>query len=126
MSRGATAVTFVDKSNNAIKIITQNCELLSLRSDTRILRLDVFQALRRFTRNQEKFDLIFADPPYHAMLFAKLLQALDSQYLLSPNGMIVIEHSFRNTPFVNFETLQLLKTKNSGETAFSIFCNRGD
>ncbi|MEG1501897.1 MAG: RsmD family RNA methyltransferase [Synergistaceae bacterium] len=56
--------------------------------------LDVRRALSKFLKNGEMFDVIFADPPYGlgwGKEFPSLIEK--NAELLSPNGVIVFEHS---------------------------------
>lgn len=59
LSRGAAAVTFVDQDKKSAEIIRQNLALTKLNGI--IKQTDAFSFLQH---QQEKFDLIFADPPY--------------------------------------------------------------
>ncbi len=58
-SRGATALTIVEKDNQMLDFIKQNIELLKI-ENVQILRMDVFQYLNTCT---QQFDFIFADLP---------------------------------------------------------------
>jgi len=124
LSRGASSATFIDNSSLAIRTISANCKLLALDEKCRIVRLDVFRALSQFIQGNESFDLVLADPPYEKMLTSKLLQIFDSASVLMPGGILVIEHSAKDTPTMNLCHLQCIKTKKIGETAFSFYENR--
>lgn len=59
LSRGATSVTFVDQDKKSAEVIRQN--LFLTKFSGQIKQQDVITYLHR---EREKFDLIFADPPY--------------------------------------------------------------
>ena len=63
LSRGASHVTFVEKDRIAAKIISQNIKMLQLESQTTLIRTSVNNWLE--TSEIAKFDIIFADPPFH-------------------------------------------------------------
>lgn len=60
LSRGASSCVFVDESHQAVKIIRQNLETTRL-SGGRVMQSDVLSFLKK---DQQRYDLIFADPPY--------------------------------------------------------------
>ena len=58
LSRGASEVTFVDID---VRTVTGNVELVGAGDAADIIRYD---ALRYLKRANERFDIVFADPPY--------------------------------------------------------------
>src|SRR5687767_9709575 len=65
LSRGASAVFSVEKSNRHSAMIRQNLEASGLPADQHELRTqDVFTAIHQFADMGRTFDLIMADPPF--------------------------------------------------------------
>jgi 16S rRNA (guanine(966)-N(2))-methyltransferase RsmD len=60
LSRGACSCVFVDESHQATKVIRQNLETTRL-SGGRVIQSEVLSFLKK---DQQRYDLIFADPPY--------------------------------------------------------------
>ncbi len=92
--RGAAPVALVesDKKRHA-EIIIKAPPSISC------LCFDVRRALPRFAKAGEKFDIIFADPPYNlgwGVEFIKLIEA--SECVLAPGGVIIFEHSDEEEP----------------------------
>ncbi|MEW6203337.1 MAG: 16S rRNA (guanine(966)-N(2))-methyltransferase RsmD [bacterium] len=88
ISRGASAVTFVDSHPMCAQIIRRNCERLGIPdSAVRIIQKDVFNFLESV--DGEKYDIIFIDPPYAGGLFDKTLDLLGAGEYLSPDGIII-------------------------------------
>lgn len=87
LSRGAKSVTFVEKGAEAISVIKKNS--LNLReNDVEIARADVLDYLNS---TEEKFDIVFADPPYKLEVYEELLKTLLERKIISENGIIVLE-----------------------------------
>lgn len=64
---GATKVTSIDVSENALTLLRYNVELNDCNADTcDTLCADVFQTLRTMRDKNEKYDLIILDPPKFA------------------------------------------------------------
>ena len=90
LSRGAATATFVEQDAEAAQCIREN--LLHCRLDGEVRREDALGYLDKTP--PERFDLVFADPPY-----VKSRGALDDEPLLeklvpflAPDGIFVWEH----------------------------------
>ena len=93
LSRGASSVIFVEGDRDSIQAIERNLAKTKLLG--RVQRQDVFDFLRQQS-NAEKFEIIFADPPYETAdleqsYTAKLLNDERLPQLLEPNGLFVLE-----------------------------------
>jgi 16S rRNA (guanine966-N2)-methyltransferase len=98
LSRGAAAVTFVDDHPKAIAAIKANLE--KTRLEATVLRSDVFRFLER---TDQRFELIFADPPYSKRpndpdLAAKLIVADALKNRLEDDGLLVLEKTSGDLP----------------------------
>lgn len=88
LSRGASAVTLVEKSIPAYKALIENKQLL-MATQANILQQDALQFIKF---NTLKFNLIFLDPPYHQQWLDKVLPVITGQ--LPPNGLVYVEAEF--------------------------------
>ncbi|MBM3856917.1 MAG: 16S rRNA (guanine(966)-N(2))-methyltransferase RsmD [Verrucomicrobia bacterium] len=90
LSRGAAAATFVDQDKKSIEVIRQNLELTKLTGE--IKQVDAISFLQR---QQEKFDLIFADPPYasnaEADFILKLLSLQELLKAMADDALLILE-----------------------------------
>src|SRR5436190_2627347 len=69
LSRGASAVTFLDLNPNCLSVIRQNLSKLQMFERARVLRGD---ATRDLSFAGGPFDLIFMGPPYHDLKWKAL------------------------------------------------------
>jgi 16S rRNA (guanine966-N2)-methyltransferase len=88
LSRGATAVTLVEKAIPAYKALLENKQLL-MATQANILQQDALQFIKF---NTVKFNLIFLDPPYHQQWLDKVLPVIAGQ--LHANGLVYVEAEF--------------------------------
>ena len=99
LSRGASHVTFVETNADALEFIEANVETLGCDNAAEILSLDAMQFLRR---SQERYDLVFADPPYAYEETANIPAVVFEDKILKKHGYLLIEHStkleFSSTP----------------------------
>lgn len=93
LSRGADKAVFVEKDRIASSIIAKNIKLLGLEPQTQLISTTVSNWLStKGEENIEKFDIIFADPPYHDTQFSTVKKLFG---LLKPNGLMVLSHPGR-------------------------------
>jgi len=91
LSRGAGFVEFVDSSPIAVDTIIHNLSAAKLTEGTRVLCIDFRLALKRFSREGCKFDVIFLDPPYQTAFVSESLDLITECALLKNNGCVVVE-----------------------------------
>lgn len=123
LSRTAQYATFIDCSKIAVELVAKNATLLNFQDRVTIIQDDVFKAIAAFARNQSKFDVIFADPPYNHYLSSKILSAIASHDILNSGGAIILEHDRNDVP-IDIQGFSLLKRKIAGETGISLYENR--
>jgi len=87
LSRGAKSAVFVDSSKQSVKLIYENLERCGF---SELAQVHVADAIR-FLRSDEKFDIIYIDPPYESDLAGKCLSAIVEFDKLSMNGIILAE-----------------------------------
>ena len=108
LSRGAKKVTFVDVSGLAIKTVKSNIASLKIPTEEYELIKDKdVNALAIFKQRNQKFDLVFLDPPYETGEYEKIVSLLYEHDLLSKNAILVLES---NRPIV-LENLDYEKNK---------------
>lgn len=88
ISRGAKEATLCEKEKKAISVIDKNIEKMKVQSKVKIAFMDY----RRFleTTNQ-KFDLIFLDPPYETNFISDSVELILKKNLLNNDGIIIAE-----------------------------------
>ena len=116
-SRGVTDLTVVEKDAVMAGFIKKTAEQFALKN-LKVVRQDVFQFMEQCS---EKFDFIFAGPPYALQTIDKIPELVTEKGLLQPQGWFVLEHTPRN----QYEGFPLYVTmRKYGTTVFSIFINR--
>jgi 16S rRNA (guanine(966)-N(2))-methyltransferase RsmD len=123
LSRGAKEVTFVDSSFGSITTIKKNLQILGL-ENFRILRGDFKTILNRLSANSEKFDLIFADPPYLKGLVQKVIDKVIAGSLLSEKGILIIELHKKEELEIPEGSLILAQEKKIGDTKTLFFLKK--
>lgn len=103
LSRGACRSVFVEKDFRLIEAIKKNLCLLGFEVRAEVIAADVETGMRRLQKKGERFDLLFADPPYQEGFLEEILNWLEGAELLTENGTIILQHSLREplNPSVN-------------------------
>jgi len=115
-SRGAGDLTIVEKDSTMYEFIRKTIRELRI-ENIRPVKMDVFKFMDQC---DEKFDFIFAGPPYALTNIDALPQRIFEKDLLNKNGWFVLEHTPRN----DYKTFPYYNTeRNYGTTIFSIFVN---
>lgn len=113
-SRGADDLTLIERDRKTVQFIKTTVEELNFKN-FKVIQSDVF----KFIENcNDKFDFIFAGPPYALDEIDSIPIKVFEKQLLKPKGIFILEHTPRN----NYEQHpQLIKVKNYGTTVFSFF-----
>jgi len=94
LSRGAASAVFIENDRQSAEAIEKNLVKTNLQG--RVRDQDVFDFLRQ-RASTEKFQIIFADPPYETTKressAEKLLNNETLRQLLEPGGIFVLEKS---------------------------------
>jgi 16S rRNA (guanine(966)-N(2))-methyltransferase RsmD len=121
LSRGATKAVLVDASARAAAAIRENLRRLELTPLTEVWVAPVTRALKSLTKRGERFDRVFLDPPYDRGLVEPSLKALARGDLLSDSGIVVAEHSTRESVGPRYGSLILNDQRRYGDTLLSFF-----
>ncbi|MCL2089401.1 MAG: 16S rRNA (guanine(966)-N(2))-methyltransferase RsmD [Oscillospiraceae bacterium] len=113
LSRGAKRCVFVDNNPNAVDIIKKN--LVKTRfENVRVVQSDY----RRYLKScDEKFDIVFIDPPFGSDADRKSLKLLPD--ILSHNATVIHEHSSDMTAYD--DALEIHKEYKYGRIIITVY-----
>ena len=89
LSRKALSVTFVENYKEVLSILKKNIDNLKLENNSKIIEKDIFKKDTLESLN-DKFDIIFMDPPYKEKKLDDLLNNIIQLNILKENGTIII------------------------------------
>ncbi len=114
-SRGAIEMTIVERDLPSIEFIKKTIVELGISNHVNVIRNDVFKFINQ---NTEKYNFIFAGPPYALQNIDDLPELVFKKNFLLPEGIFVLEHTPRNDyqKHPNF-----MRMKNYGTTVFTFF-----
>ncbi len=117
LSRGARQVVFVDDSGRVLDVIDSNAERLGCADDCILIQSD---AISFIERTNDRFDLVFADPPYAYKEVVQLPKLILGRGLLKKGGFLIIEHA-KQVTFDPDGVMRIAEQKEFGNTRVSFF-----
>ena len=114
-SRGCNDILSVDNNFNCIRFINKTAKELEIKIRTK--KIDYLSFLKN---NNEKFNIIFADPPYRFLLkdYLEIIDIVGKNELLKESGELIIEHR-SNISFI--DNVKEVDERNYGSSSLSFF-----
>ena len=112
LSRGSKSVTFLENYKDVLNILKKNIDNLKQNKHTKIIEKNIFSKNTLMMLN-EKFDIIFMDPPYKEKKLSILLNTIIKLKLLNDSGVIII-HRHKKEEDEFSEEFNLIIEKNYG------------
>ena len=120
LSHGAEAVTFLENYKEVLTVLKKNIDNLKQQHSSKIIEKDIFSSHTLKTLN-DKFDIIFMDPPYKERKLINLLNIIIKLKLLKDGGIIII-HRHKKEEDVFPDQFNIIIKKNYGISKI-IFAN---
>lgn len=118
LSRYASSVTFIELDKSAAAQIKHN--LVTLKEEATVVTgsaLDIIPTL------QQRFNLIFIDPPFRKGLVETCCELIDKHQLIETGGLIYVEVESELTKLNIPASWQLLKEKVAGQVKYQLYQN---
>jgi 16S rRNA (guanine966-N2)-methyltransferase len=124
ISRGAREAVFVEKDPVNVKIIQDNFEILKLgypHPFHRVINADAFASIKNLAKKNERFDVVFFDPPFELKLAKKTLKHLGAYDILHPHSYVVGQFGRDDSLPDDLEgRFEILKERNYGSSQLVI------
>ena len=104
VSRGFEASLAIEKDRKTFLMIKSNYELLGLKPTV------IFgDSVKKIGNLNQKFDVIYIDPPYRLGLYEPALDEINKNNILNSNGIIIVEHP--EDEKIDFSKFKIIKQK---------------
>lgn len=126
LSRGASSVTFVERSPRVARALQSNLQQLKVQNADVVNNGALEWLESRPTDEAERFDLVFMDPPFNQGLVPPLCALLESRNLLADNAMVYIEceKGLVLPPFP--DDWVLYRDKQAGQVSYRLYERRSE
>ena len=125
LSRGAAHVTFIERDRAAQRVIAKNIETLGVATQAKLIRGSVaawdettaIVSVDNSSNDYERFDLIFADPPYNDLQLSTVFRLKNH---LQPKGLMILSYPGRESvPTVN--GVVVVDNRSYGDAALAFY-----
>lgn len=118
LSRGASEAVIIDAAESACRLIKDNLTRTKLAPQAKVIRADYIDYLKRCN---DRFDIIFLDPPYAEVFLENSLNLIREIDILSSNGIIVTERPVGKELDVSMDGYERSKDHKYSRTIVTIF-----
>ena len=115
-SRGAEPVLLIEKDRGKKNVVLENLTIVN--TDISLWIMDV----RRYIDTaKQKWDLIYADPPFPFTGRKEIILKIDKQNILAENGIIIMHHPSSDTWEKTVGNLECFDVRKYGGSILSFF-----
>ena len=104
ISRGAKKAFLCEKEKKAIEIINKNVQKMHAENKVKIAFMDYRKFLET---SNDKYDLIFLDPPYETDFISKSTELIIKKNLLNDDGIIIAETDQEERVIKELENIEI-------------------
>ena len=117
ISRGSKFVFFLENYSPVLEILRNNITNLKYENKSKIINIDAFKINKNTFKIDQKFQIIFCDPPFKEKKIELLIENIIEMNILEKNGIIIIHRKKGDLdPFPN--KFKIIDKKNYGLSTF--------
>ena len=108
---------FLENYPPVLKIFKANISNLNYEKKSKVMDIDAFKMNNNIFKDNQKFQIIFCDPPYKEKKIKLLIENIIEMNILEKNGIIIIHRKkgdLDNYP----KKFKIIDTKNYGLSTF--------
>ena len=113
ISRGAKKVTFLEQDINALRILEENLNNLSIYKKSKIIKGKIENEINSI--NNEKFNFFFFDPPFKDNSFIENLKIIRKKKIFNVENIIIIHREKKSQDDLE-NSMHLIETKYYGRS----------
>ena len=117
ISRGSKFVFFLENYSPVLEILKNNISNLKYENKSKVINIDAFKINDNTFEMNQKFEIIFCDPPYKEKKIELLIENIIEMNILEKNGIIVI-HRKKGDLDLYPKKFKVVDKKNYGLSTF--------
>ncbi|WP_338209510.1 16S rRNA (guanine(966)-N(2))-methyltransferase RsmD [Lactiplantibacillus paraxiangfangensis] len=121
VSRGIDHAVLIDRQYQAIKTIKDNITVTKADEQFEVIKGDAQRVLDRLATQQDRFDLVFLDPPYAKQQIVKDITRCDELGLLNKGCRVVCETDANAHLPETLAGFKLIRRQDYGITIITIY-----
>lgn len=125
VSRGMARAVLVDRQFQAIKAIKENVAKIHSENQFDVIKGNADVILKQLSQANEKFEMVFLDPPYKLQRIIETIDILADRSLLAAGATVICETDNQTVLPATHGPFQVIKQKNYGLTNLTIYKFKG-
>jgi len=117
ISRGSKFVFFLENYPPVLEILKKNISNLKCEDKSKVIDIDAFKINNNTFKEDQKFQIIFCDPPYKEKKIELLIKNIIEMNILEKNGIIII-HRKKGDLDTYPNKFKVIDTKSYGLSTF--------
>ena len=117
ISRGSKFVFFLENYPPVLEILKINISNLKYETKSKVIDIDAYKINKNTFKEDQKFQIIFCDPPYKEKRINLLIENIIEMDILEKNGIIII-HRKKGDLDTYPKKFKIIDTKNYGLSTF--------
>jgi len=101
LSRGSAGAVFIEKEPLHAGVLEKNLDMCGFKETCEVVITSAERGIRLLAGRRQRFDVVFADPPYDRGLAGSFPGLPGVSDLVAEDGILVVEHSFREDVVVS-------------------------
>ena len=119
ISRGAKKVVFIENYSKILNILKRNINSINATKNTNIIEKNCFDYLLENNQFQNKFNLIFLDPPYKEERINVLIDKIKENEFLKNDGIVIVHRHKKNNLIIS-KKINILDERSYGISKITI------
>ena len=112
LSRGVRNVVFVENYNGVLPILKKNLANIKINKNFSVVEKDIMKG-NLFSEFNEKFDIVFLDPPFKDKNLYNILLKINEEKILNKNSVVII-HRHKNETDILPKNFRVIEEKKYG------------
>jgi 16S rRNA (guanine966-N2)-methyltransferase len=126
LKEGASEVVFVEGSRTNLKKLNETISRYNVEEKSRVIIKKALSFIETAEQDDQLFDIIFLDPPYHSDEVDLAMSTIGSSSILDAEGTVIAEHFKKKRLSDRFNNLKKTKEYNYGDTVFTFYKKSGN
>ena len=114
ISRGAKSTTFVENDKLALTVLKKNIDQLKIKNKSRIFEAKTVAFFNQLKKN-DKYQIIFFDPPFSENFFIKELKVIKDSNILNKKHIIIMHREEKSKDKLS-DIINIILTKKYGRS----------
>ncbi len=123
LSRGSTFAVFTDINYKCVRVIEENITKAGFNEQAQVYNADYKLALKKLKEN--KFDIIYIDPPYNKGMGIDAIEKISEYQLLSEDGVLILETDTNEEVPNEIGIYEKYNNKRYGRNILNLFRRKG-